>query len=221
MKTKLLFILLFSISLASFAQKYTLTGTIYDEDNNVLADANVVIKNSDQGVITNEKGQFSIEVAPKDVLKISFLGFESQKIVITHQKELEIILMSKWEVIDAVEVVAQGISVCKSIIYCNFAETSLEEKAPSEFKRIQEEVRLSSLFPNPSASGLFQLQLNTKYTKLTLEVFNMNGQLIQSQTHNKLSKIPQINLSKQPKGIYLIRIVADGNVLETKKAVRS
>jgi hypothetical protein len=48
----------------------------------------------------------------------------------------------------------------------------------------------------------------------------MNGQLIQTTTQTKLSKIPQINLSTQPKGIYLIRTIADGKLLETKKAVK-
>lgn len=211
METKLLFLLFFSISLYSFAQKHTLTGTIYDEDKNVLAFADVMIKNSTKGVVADEQGQFSIEIAPKDVLKISYLGFESKEIVITDQKEVSVTLQSDFEALAPSIIVADNYTRSISCGISGFTIIYTEEEAPIR----------STLSPNPSSSGLFQLQLNTNYTKLTLKVFTMNGQLIQSQTHNKLSKIPQIDLSKQPKGIYLIRIVADGKLLKTKKAVRS
>jgi len=219
MKKSLLFTLLFSISICCFAQKRTITGTIYDEDKNVLADANVIVKNSKTGFITNEKGQFSIDVVKKAILEVSYLGFETKEIVITDQKEITIILKSQWEKMEPVEIIAYGGVTCSVSWCCCFEH--IQEKENTEFKRIPNEQRLNSLFPNPSTSGLFQLQLNEDYTKLSIEVFNMNGQLLQSNTFTKLSKNPQIDLSKQTKGIYLVRIIADGNVLETKKAIRS
>lgn len=218
MKSTLLFTLFLSISICCFAQKRTITGTIYDEDKNVLADANVIVKNSEKGTITDEKGQFRLEVEAKDILQVSYLSFETKEIVISEQKELKITLVSSWEKIDAVEVIACGVVKCSRRTICQW---TIKEEDVTAFKRIPTEQRLTSLYPNPSTNGIFQLQLNENYTKLTLEVYNMNGQLLQSNTHTKLSKIPQIDLSKQAKGIYLIRIVADGNVLETKKAIRS
>ncbi len=224
MKPSLLCMLFIFISLNSFAQKRTLTGTIYDEDKNVLADANVIVKNSTNGTVTNSYGRFAIEVAPKDVLEISYLGFETKEITIDDQKELKVELTEAWEKIDAVEIIAYGGVTCTKRIICGGylwnSEENTEEKETTEFKRIQGEERLNSLFPNPSTNGLFQLQLNESYAKLTLAVYNMNGQLLQSTTYTKLSKNPQIDLSKQAKGMYLVRIIADGTVLETKKAMR-
>ncbi|MEM6720464.1 MAG: carboxypeptidase-like regulatory domain-containing protein [Bacteroidota bacterium] len=229
MKPFLLFALFFSISISCFAQKYTLRGTIYDEDKNALAFANVIVKNTMQGVITNDEGQFTIDVTPKDMLEVSYLGFETKEIQITDQKNMSVMLETTHEVMDTVEIVAYSRTCVKSRIACTLfsytnscgAPTISSKNESSEFKRIQGEQRLNSLFPNPSANGIFQLQLNDKYTDLTLEVFNMNGQLLQTNTFTKLSKNPQIDLSNQSRGMYLIRIVADGKLLETKKAIRS
>jgi len=228
MKSTLLFCILFSISICCFAQKHTLTGTIYDEDKNVLTEANVLLKNATEGIITNKKGQFTLDINSKDILVISYLGFETKEVVVGDQKEITIILKSEWEKLEAVEIVGFK-TTTKHIMYCRgcFSRTSClvnqegnDEESNKEFKRISSEHRLISLFPNPSATGLFQLQLDKTYNNLTVEIFNMNGQLIQTTTHTKRSKIPQIDLSTQPKGIYLIRTTADEKVLETKKAVK-
>ncbi|KAB8154086.1 T9SS type A sorting domain-containing protein [Kordia sp. TARA_039_SRF] len=224
MKRILLFTLFFSISITCFAQKRTLTGTIYDEEKNILADASVRVKNSTNGTITNKHGRFAIEVEPKDILEISYLGFETKEIPVSDAKEIKVALMYSWEKIDAVEIVGLSGSAVRKAIACRCCCGSIgieiEKETSTEFKRIQGEERLNSLFPNPSATGFFQLQLHDNYTQLTTEVFNLNGQLLQTTTHTTLSKLPQIDLSKQPKGIYLIKITADGKTLETKKAMR-
>lgn len=218
MKSTLLFLLFFSFSICCFSQNNTISGTVYDEDNNVLADANVLVKNSTEGTITDKKGQFALDANPKDTLVISYLGFETKEIVVGDQKELSITLTSELNNLDTVVVIAQGVITCSTRLCCCFDFIVEEETA--EFKRIPSEQSLTSLFPNPSTTGLFQLKLDKTYTNLTIEIFNMNGQLIQTSTHTKLSKIPQINLSTQSKGMYLIRTVVDGNILETKKAVK-
>ncbi|MBC8755741.1 carboxypeptidase-like regulatory domain-containing protein [Kordia sp. YSTF-M3] len=220
MKSTLLFTLFFSITFFGFAQSNTISGTVYDEDKNVLADANVIVKNSKEGKITGKKGQFAFDAHPKDTLVISYLGFETKEIIIGDQKEFSITLNSEWEKLEAVTIVAYGGTICSSK-WCCCPTTMTSETVSEDFKRISTNESLTSLFPNPSANGLFQLQLDKTYNTITVEVFNMNGQLIQTKTHTKLSKIPQIDLSTQPKGIYLIRTVVDGNILETKKAVKS
>ncbi|MFK7749724.1 MAG: carboxypeptidase-like regulatory domain-containing protein [Kordia sp.] len=222
MKTKLLFGLFFTISVCCFAQKRTITGTIYDEDKNVLADANVIVKNSDKGTITDEKGQFALDANSKDTLIISYLGFETKEIIVSEQNEISITLIDAFEMMETTEIIGyDGVKYKVIKTNCNWSVIDSQKIETTEFKRIPSEQRLTSLFPNPAANGIFQLQLNENYTKLTLEVYTMNGQLLQSNTYTKLSKNPQIDLSKQSKGIYLVRIITDGSVLETKKAIRS
>lgn len=211
MKTKLLFTAFLCFSFYSLAQKHTLTGTIYDEENNILVGANVIVKNSKQGTITNEKGQFTIKVTAKEVLEVSYVGFETKEITIGDQEELSIILKSQWEEIDAVEIIACKGNRISCRLYCKF----LFEELPATDKK-----QPTSLFPNPSYNGLFQLKLNENYREITVQVFDMNGQLIQSNTYTNLSKIPQIDVSAAAKGMYLLKISADGEFLETKKAIR-
>jgi len=217
MKSTLLFGLFLSITFFGFAQNNPISGTVYDEDKNVLVDANVIVKNSKEGTITDKKGEFSLDATPKDTLVISYLGFETKEVVIGNHKEIT--LKSQWEKLEAVTVLAHGGVVC-SVKLCCCGTYMTTETASEEFKRISTNESLTSLFPNPSANGLFQLQLDKTYNTITVEIFNMNGQLIQTSTHSKLSKIPQIDLSTQPKGMYLIRTIADGKLLETKKAMK-
>ena len=214
MKSKLLFGLLVSFSLFSFAQELAIKGTVYDEYSNVLSNATINVRGTTTGATTDEMGQFFIRANTNTILKVSYLGFESKEITINSQQEIIVILKTKWQEIDAV-VIEVDTNHCKCSNLPEIVAIS------TKFIRIPSEQQLNSLFPNPSANGLFQLQLSQNYTKLTLEVYNINGQLLQSNTHTKLSKNPEIDLSKHPKGVYLIRIVADGKLLETKKAIRS
>lgn len=219
MKNKLHFILISLFSLSCYAQQKSINGTVYDENKNTLADANVILKNSKKGVITNTKGEFTIDgMTTKDILEISYLGYETKEIKITDEKDISVVLKTSHELLATAEVIAYGTTIhrCKTI--CSF--TKSVENVTKEIEQILSEQRINTIFPNPSRNGLFQLHLQHDYEKLTLEVFNMNGMLLQSTTHTKFSKIPQIDLSKQVKGMYLIRIIADGTVLETKKAVK-
>ncbi|MBS7787126.1 TonB-dependent receptor [Flavobacterium sp. CYK-55] len=80
MKSKLVFTLLF-IGLLTFAQnKGTITGTLTDKDANnaPLPFANALIKGTQIGTTTNEKGVYTLPVAPGNyTLVFSFLGYEN------------------------------------------------------------------------------------------------------------------------------------------------
>ncbi|WP_298422296.1 carboxypeptidase-like regulatory domain-containing protein [uncultured Kordia sp.] len=223
MKSTLLFGLFLSFSICCFAQKVTITGTVYDAYKNTIPYANVIVKNTPKGVITNEEGQFSIAVDPTAVLEVSYVGFETQEIFAGKHNQVSIILERNIEELDAVTVVGYS-SYCRSnLMYCTLVTVEpgdVYSYSDGAFDRISSKQRITSLFPNPSANGLFQLQLDKTYAYISIEVYNMNGQLLQTTTHSNLAKIPRINLSNQPKGMYLVRVKADGKLLETKKAVR-
>ncbi len=83
MKLKLVITLLF-IGLLTFAQnKGTITGTLTDKDANnaPLPFANALIKGTQIGTTTNEKGVYSLQVAPGNhILVFSFLGYENLEV---------------------------------------------------------------------------------------------------------------------------------------------
>jgi TonB-linked SusC/RagA family outer membrane protein len=56
-----------------------ITGKVTDENGEVLPSANVVIKGTNKGTSTNDKGVFSLNVNFGDVLLVSFVGYETQQ----------------------------------------------------------------------------------------------------------------------------------------------
>jgi hypothetical protein len=80
MKIKLLFLSLF-LCISAFSQtKGTIKGTLTDKEfnNEALAFANVVLKGTSISAITNDKGEYSINVNPGDyIIQFSFIGYEN------------------------------------------------------------------------------------------------------------------------------------------------
>ncbi len=72
----------------------TIRGKITDEQGNALPGASVKIKGKNQITIANDEGVFSIEADTNDRLEISFVGFETQEIVVTDESSLQIILIA-------------------------------------------------------------------------------------------------------------------------------
>ncbi len=100
--------LLFSIVISA-QEKYTLTGTIFDkEDNHPIPGANVNIKGSSIGTSTDFDGNFSIEVKNGDLLQITFLGYVTQVIGIINQKTLTVQMEIETNKLDEVVVVGYG-----------------------------------------------------------------------------------------------------------------
>ena len=80
MKFKLLFIVML-IASATFGQsKGTVSGTLTDKDlnNETLPFANALIKGTTIGTVTNENGQYNLNVDPGTyIIQFSFLGYET------------------------------------------------------------------------------------------------------------------------------------------------
>ncbi len=77
--------------------------------------------------------------------------------------------------------------------------------------------RIFSAYPNPS-NGIFQVELQGFTTKqLSLEVYDLLGkQIYQKQLTPQVSHQETLNLSKQPTGMYILKL-NDGNRIWTKR----
>nr|WP_317631094.1 TonB-dependent receptor [uncultured Flavobacterium sp.] len=85
MKTNFFTLLLFLSSFFGWAQKATITGKVLDaEFNNApLPYASIVIKNSTNGVNSNDDGNFTLTVDPGTyVVQISYLGYKTEEVSI-------------------------------------------------------------------------------------------------------------------------------------------
>jgi TonB-dependent starch-binding outer membrane protein SusC len=85
------------------------TGTVLDAENNEpIPGVSIVVENTTQGTITDEKGNFSLKVADKNAfLLISFVGFEKQRILVGDQTNITISLIS-GKILEEVVVIGYG-----------------------------------------------------------------------------------------------------------------
>lgn len=84
-------------------------GTVVDETGEPVIGATVQVKGkSNQGTITDVDGKFAVNVSPKDVLVVSFIGFITQEIKVRNQTSLRITLEEDSEVLDEVVITAFG-----------------------------------------------------------------------------------------------------------------
>lgn len=102
--------------LLSFAQKRTVTGTVYEDETTPLIGASVMFENDPSKVVmTDIDGVFTVEASEGDVLVISFFGFVDQKVTIGQQKELRIVLLPDTTTLDEVVVIGYGTTKKKDL----------------------------------------------------------------------------------------------------------
>ncbi len=94
-----------------FAQK-TVKGTVKDaKTNEPVAGATLMLKGSSTGTISEMDGSFEIRVADPNVpLLVSFIGYESQEVLIAEQNFVNILLTENAEQLSEVVVTALGIT---------------------------------------------------------------------------------------------------------------
>src|SRR6185312_6954527 len=80
--------------LLGFSQE-RVSGTVIDNAGNPMFDVSVVIKNTSKGTTTDASGNFTISAVPKDVVVISYTGYETKEIKLNHQTRLSVTLNAK------------------------------------------------------------------------------------------------------------------------------
>ena len=86
-----------------------ITGTVKDNNGEPVIGANVSVKGTTNGTITDVDGNFSLEnISDNDIIVISYIGYTSQEIKAGKQTSLKIILKEATQAIDEVVVVGFG-----------------------------------------------------------------------------------------------------------------
>ena len=99
-------------TLGAFAQNKTVTGTVLDSTGESIIGANVMVKGTTSGTITDVDGNFSLSVpAATKTLEISFIGYETATVTIPQNNQIKVILKESSIVLN--EVVAIGYGVQK------------------------------------------------------------------------------------------------------------
>lgn len=94
----------------ALAQSRTVTGTVVDATGEPVIGANVIIKGTTTGTITDLDGNFSLSgVTDKSVLHISYIGYAEQDIEAKSQSKFNIIIQEDNDVLEEVVVVGYGV----------------------------------------------------------------------------------------------------------------
>ena len=94
------------LSIDAFAQQITVKGLVKDTAGEPIIGANVVIKGTTNGTITDFDGNFQLNANKGDIIVISFIGYRSQEAQAA--ASMNIILKDDTELLDEVVVIGYG-----------------------------------------------------------------------------------------------------------------
>jgi TonB-linked SusC/RagA family outer membrane protein len=94
---------------ASSAQRMTLRGTVTDAaDGSPVIGASILIKSTASGTMTDVNGSFSLDVAPGDVLVVTFIGYVTSEVTVGNRSTIDIPLKVNSTSLEEVVVVGFG-----------------------------------------------------------------------------------------------------------------
>ena len=94
------------VSLGLFAQKITVKGVVNDATGEPVIGANIIIKGTSVGTITDFDGNFTLNANAKDVLVVSFIGYKNAEVKV--KPNMVITLRDDTQLLDDVVVIGYG-----------------------------------------------------------------------------------------------------------------
>lgn len=97
-------------SIVSTPQQNTrqITGTVIDATGMPIIGANVMVKGTTNGTITDIDGKFTLEVPKGAILQVSYIGYMNQEIPVGNKSVLSISLQEDTQKLDEVVVIGYG-----------------------------------------------------------------------------------------------------------------
>ena len=96
-------------------ENITIEGTVVDMTGETVIGANVIVKGTTNGTITDLDGHFTLNVQKGDVLVVSFIGYKNFEKVIQNDKKLKIKLQEDTEALEEVVVIGYGTAKRKDL----------------------------------------------------------------------------------------------------------
>lgn len=124
-----------------------ITGTVTDQNGEPIIGANVVVKGTTNGTITDMDGRYTLDAKPADVLAVTYIGYHGQEITVGEKAILDIRLAEDTQTLDEVVVVGYGtmkkkdltgsVSSIKSDDIRKTASTSLDQAIQGKAAGVQ------------------------------------------------------------------------------------
>lgn len=128
---KITFFLFLFVSILANAQDYTIVGKVVDKNQEPLAGATVVVKETKKGTSSDLKGEFRISMKEGNyTIIVSYVGYKTveQKVSLTESQDLTIVLDSDENVLDEVLVKAVRATSSIPVTYSNLSKKEIAKR---------------------------------------------------------------------------------------------
>ena len=136
-KSCLLALFLTTVGMQGLYAQKTVTGTVLDELNQPIPGANVVLKGTATGVVTDFDGIFSIEASNENVLNVSYIGYTTQSVTVGDKTNITIKLEPNVQQLEDVVVIGYG-TVKKSDVTGSVSRVDSKSFEDQPLTRVEE-----------------------------------------------------------------------------------
>ena len=185
---KVVFLLLFCVWGPYVFSQIRLAGRVTDENGKPMQGANVILKGTYHGVVTDDAGNFLFPKLPvgKYFLKVSFIGYETLQKQINMTNDTVIFVFLKPSAILTDEVVVSGVraSAETPVTYINISREKIEEKNLGQDIPYLIKTVPSVVVTSDAGAGVGYTSFRIRGTDLTRINVTMNGiPLNDSESH--------------------------------------
>jgi len=228
MRNQILIFLFVLCTVPLIAQNLNVSGTVTEATTGQpLPGVNVLVKNSSRGTSTDLDGKFTLVDLPvNSVLVVSYIGFQTQEVIVTNENSLNILLQEDAEALNEVVVIGYGTQTKKEV---TGAVSVLDSKAIEKLNPVRVEQAIQGQVAGvnvTSNSGSPGSGLNIRIRGITTNGDNAPLILVDGNRISDLSvlnpnDIKTINVLKDATaGIYGVQ-AANGVILITTKTGRT
>ncbi|MRJ09598.1 SusC/RagA family TonB-linked outer membrane protein [Ornithobacterium rhinotracheale] len=194
----------FCLSFYGYGQQKPIIGRVVDSEGIPVQDAYIYIEGSNEGVYADENGNYTIQAAPGDVIKIEFIGLDSQSIVVGDKSKYNVKLKKGDGAVGLDDLVVVGYGNARDVasVASNVAVVSGESiaKRPSAnaLDALQGQVSGLQIFTSsgePSANSSIRLHGIGSISAGNSPLFIVDGMQVGSDVLSSLNDADIENIS--------------------------
>lgn len=147
-----------NVSVHETLQSKTVTGVVVDAAGVPVIGANVIVKGTTVGTITDFDGNYSLEVPENAVLQISYIGYLTEEVTVGNKSSINVTLKEDSQSLDELVVVGYG-TMRKSDVTGSIATAKgddlVKQQSFSALDNLRGKVSGVNIFSNSSQPGAY------------------------------------------------------------------
>ena len=227
-KNLLFGVLLALFSYSSFGQTLNIRGNVTDAQGQPIPGVNILIKNTNNGTSTDFDGNFTLNnIQTNATIVVSYIGFQTQEIVIRDSSDLSIVLQEDAEALNEVVVIGYGTQRKKEVTgaVSVVSSSTIEELKPTRVEQaLQGQVAGVNVTSTSGAPGA-GLTINIRGISTNGDnrpLILVDGNVIEDLSVLNPNDIESVNVLKDATaGIYGVRAANGVILIKTKTGRKS